>query len=69
VNDAVNDALDRLADERARDHAELARWLRHSRRQRLLRRAQRMETKAEHRMIEAWRRAADLRDRAGFPGP
>ena len=26
-----------------------------------LRRARRMETRAEHRMIEAWRRAAELR--------
>jgi hypothetical protein len=56
-----------LADERARDHAALARRLRYSRQQRMLRRAERMERKAEHRMVEAWRHAAELRARAGCP--
>ncbi len=50
-----------LASERTRDSLELAEQLRHSRRMRTLRRAQRMEHKAERRMIHAWRRAAELR--------
>jgi hypothetical protein len=33
----------------------------------MLRRGRRMERKAENRLIEAWRRAADLRARSGFP--
>jgi hypothetical protein len=63
----VSHALEQLADERIRSHLELARRLRQSRRQRVLRRATRIEHKAEHRMIEAWRRAAALRARAGLP--
>jgi hypothetical protein len=63
----VSHALEQLADERIRGHLELARRLRQSRRQRVLRRATRMEHKAERRLIEAWRRAAALRARAGFP--
>jgi hypothetical protein len=43
------------------------RSMRHARRQRMLRRGRRMERKAENRLIEAWRRAADLRARSGFP--
>jgi len=54
-------AMEQLARERTRDHLELAEQLRHSRRQRTLRRATRMEHKAERKMFEAWRRAAKLR--------
>jgi len=50
-----------LAAERTRSNVELAQQLKCSRRLRALRRAQRMERKAERRMIAAWRRAADLR--------
>jgi len=50
-----------LARERTRDNIELAEQLRFSRRMRTLRRARRMERKAERRMIRAWRRAAELR--------
>jgi len=39
---------------------EPAQQLRHSRRQRTLRRSGRIELKAERRMIHAWRRAAEL---------
>ena len=49
-----------LASERTRDSIELAEQLRYSRRMRTLRRARRMERKAERRMIQAWRRAAEL---------
>ena len=54
-------AMDRLAAERAQSLAELAAQLRHARRERTLRRARRMEQRAERRLIEAWRRAAELR--------
>jgi hypothetical protein len=60
-------AVEQLAAERARDHLELADQLRHARRQRALRRARRMEHKAERRVIEAWRRAAEIRTRLGSP--
>jgi hypothetical protein len=53
--------MGQLASERTRDNLELAEQLRASRRQRTLRRARRMEHKAESRMIDAWRRAAELR--------
>jgi transposase InsO family protein len=56
-------ALEQLANERIRDNLEMAGRLRHSRRLRTLRRARRMEHKAERRMIQAWRRAAELRTR------
>lgn len=56
-------AMEQLAAERTRSNLELAWRLRHSRRQRTLRRARRMEQKAERRMIQAWRRAAELRTR------
>lgn len=59
--------MEQLADERIRGHRELVSRLRQSRRQRAIRRATRIEHKAEHRLIEAWRRAAALRARAGFP--
>ncbi|MBV9093335.1 MAG: hypothetical protein JO132_05595 [Streptosporangiaceae bacterium] len=54
-----------LAIQRNRSSLEAAERIRHSRRARALRRASRMERKAEHRMIEAWRRAAKLRAAAG----
>ena len=50
-----------LATEESRSKIELAEQLRPSRRLLTLRRARRMERKAERRMIEAWRRAAELR--------
>ena len=50
-----------LAAERTRSNTELAEQLRYSRRLRILRRARRMERKAERRMVQAWRRAAELR--------
>ena len=53
--------VEQLASERTRESIELAEQLRHSRRLRTLRRASRMEHKAERRMIQAWRRAAELR--------
>jgi hypothetical protein len=52
-----------LAAERTRSNLNLAEQLRYARRLHTLRRARRMECKAEHRLIEAWRRAARLRDR------
>ena len=53
--------MEQLAAERIRGNLELAQQLRHSRRQRTLRLAWRIEHKAERRMIQAWRRAAELR--------
>jgi hypothetical protein len=53
--------MEQLASERTRENTELVQQLRHSRRMRTLRRARRMEHKAERRMIRAWRRAAELR--------
>ena len=53
--------MEQLASERTRENIELVQQLRHSRRTRTLRRARRMEHKAERRMIAAWRRAAELR--------
>lgn len=50
-----------LAAERTRSNQELAEQLRYSRRLRILRRARRMERRAERRMVQAWRRAAELR--------
>ena len=50
-----------LATEESRSKMALAEQLRPSRRLLTLRRARRMEHKAERRMIEAWRRAAELR--------
>jgi hypothetical protein len=50
-----------LATEESRSKIALAEQLRPSRRLLTLRRARRMEHKAERRMIEAWRRAAELR--------
>ena len=50
-----------LARERARSYLEEAQRMRYSRRLRALRRARRLESRAERRMVAAWRRAADLR--------
>ena len=50
-----------LARERTRTYLEEAERLRYPRRLRTLRRARRLEHRAERRMIEAWRRAAELR--------
>jgi hypothetical protein len=50
-----------LAAEESRGKIEQAERLRPSRRLLTLRRARRMERKAEHRMVQAWRRAAELR--------
>ncbi|GEM_PF-716023 len=55
-----------LVSERARRLMEQARRSRCSRRVRALRRADRIEHRAERRLIEAWRRAARLRAAAGF---
>jgi hypothetical protein len=53
--------FEELAQERTRSSIELAERMRPVRRLATLRRARRMETRAERRMIEAWRRAAELR--------
>jgi hypothetical protein len=50
-----------LAAEERRHKVELAEQLRPARRLLTLRRARRMEQKAERRMFKAWRRAAQLR--------
>ncbi len=54
-------AMEELVRERTRDRLERAEQLQHSRRLRTLRRASRMEHKAERKMFEAWSRAAELR--------
>ena len=50
-----------LARERVRSRLQDAQQLRYSRRLRALRRASRLEARAERRMVQAWRRAADIR--------
>jgi hypothetical protein len=50
-----------LARERARGYLDEAHRLRYSRRLRALRRVRRLESRAERRMVQAWRRAAELR--------
>ena len=50
-----------LARERTRSYLEEAQRLRYSRRLRAIRRARRLEARAERRMAQAWRRAAELR--------
>ena len=50
-----------LAAEQSRSTMDRAERLRPSRRLLNLRRARRLERKAERRLIEAWRRAAELR--------
>ena len=56
---------EQLAAERARGNLKLAEQLRCAHRLRTLRRARRMELRAERRLITAWRRAAELRDTIG----
>jgi hypothetical protein len=56
---------EQLAAERARDNLKLAERLRCAHRLRTLRRARRMELRAERRLITAWRRAAELRATIG----
>jgi hypothetical protein len=53
--------MNQIASQRTRDNIELAQQLRAGRRLQLLRRADRMEVKAERRMFQAWSRAAKLR--------
>jgi hypothetical protein len=53
--------MNQIASERIRDNIELAEQLRAGRRLQTLRRADRMEVKAERRMFQAWSRAAKLR--------
>jgi len=50
-----------LASQRTRSTLEEAEQLRPGRRAASLRRARRLQLKAERRMVEAWRRAAQLR--------
>ena len=50
-----------LARERTRSYLEEAQRLRYSRKLRALRRASRLESRAERRMVAAWRRTAELR--------
>ena len=50
-----------LARERVRSRLQEAQQLRYTRRLRALRRASRLEHRAERRMIDAWRRSAELR--------
>ena len=50
-----------LARERVRSRLQEAQQLRYTRRLRALRRASRLEARAERRMVQAWRRAAEIR--------
>jgi hypothetical protein len=54
--------VEELATEESRSRMELAEQMRPSRRLLTLRRARRMERRAERRLVDAWRRAAELRD-------
>ena len=54
-------AMEKLVSERSRSHLEQAEQLRHERRVRAIRRARRLESRAERRMLKARRRIADLR--------
>jgi hypothetical protein len=56
-----------LAAQRARDFLAAAEQSRRARQWRALRRARRLEYKAERRLIEAWRRAAEVRARLESP--
>jgi hypothetical protein len=51
-----------LARERTRSRIQEAQQLRYSRRLRALRRASRLEVRAERRMVQAWRRSAEIRN-------
>ena len=53
---------EQLARERTRSNLAEAEQLRYSRRLRMLRRARRQEHRAERRMIQAWRRTAEVRE-------
>ena len=53
--------VEELATEESRHKIEVAVQLRPARRLHTLRRARRMEHKAERRLFKAWRRAAELR--------
>jgi hypothetical protein len=53
--------VDELAAEQSRSTMQRVEQMRPVRRQLALRRAQRMERKAERRLIQAWRRAAEVR--------
>jgi hypothetical protein len=53
-----------LASEQSRSRIKQAEQLRHGRRLHTLRRARRIEHRAERRLIAAWRRAAELRGAA-----
>jgi hypothetical protein len=55
-----------LARERTRSYLEEAEQLRYSRRLRVFRRARRLESRAERRMLAAGRRAAELRSTLGI---
>lgn len=63
----MNPAGEQLAAARARICLEQARHERQARRLRALRRAARKERTAERRLIQAWRRAAELRMLLQFP--
>jgi hypothetical protein len=56
-------AMEELAAQRARDFLAAAEQSRRARQLSALRRARRAELKAERRLIEAWRRAAEVRAR------
>ena len=58
--------MEQIANQRSRDNIELAEQLRYTRRLRMLRRASRREHKAERRMIQAWRRSAELRSEIDY---
>jgi hypothetical protein len=60
-------AIEQLAAERVRTCLEQARQERQARRLRALRRAARKERTAERHLIQAWRRAAELRARLESP--
>ncbi len=55
-----------LASEQNRSAIELAEQLRPSRRLHALRRATRIERRAERRLLKAWQRAEELRTAAGY---
>jgi len=55
-------STDLLARERTRSRLQEAQHLRYTRRLRALRRASRLEARAERRMVQAWRRAAEIRN-------
>ena len=59
--------MEELAAQRARDFLAAAEQSRRARQWHALCRAQRAEHKAERRLIEAWRRAAEVRARLESP--